>query len=1075
MESSRKLRFQRSLKENAVSLPPADSATAALRVNRLTDSIYELYNPGVESSLDIVFFHGLQLSHTSDACITTWRSRGSQKEVWPMTWLPKEFPKARILSVNYDAYIKTSAEHGRLDLYNTAESLMANLRIAKVGQHPVILVGHSYGGLVIKQLCYEAHMRQTLRGEDDEFLHYVRGVFFYGTPHHGSSFLSNPNRTHLRDPSPLLEMVKVLCAESARLHEWFDALRLMHKWRIASIGESRLTKIEGEFQSELIVCEASARYGDFTMEIGDHFSLCQPDSRSSNTYVRLISFIDRISTVPFIEDIKQMNTRHRERKQMNTRHREPRIHWIHREEMKTRFPEKEKEAFEKQKEALQFEVPKLALILHSQVFVKVQDILLTHPAVALLGMGGVGKTTLAKLLFNQLCGAFEYTCFLQLPKGDINEDYTKELEGKVCSSMHEHGLKVTTRRSGKEEVWNLNDLKQKRLLLVLDDIHNHLHVDLLKTISLKNNFADSRYIVTSRNSKYLNNCTVTSGDKEIDASVYMVDFLDHDRSRQLFMSHAFPSSTQLDPSVREWIDKIVSKCGGLPLTLEVMGSYLKTEDKVNIWRQCHDALDAAEAVHDWDERLWAKLQVSYNSLKPKEKEIFLDAATFFNNSTWNLREAKSCWRVIYGLEDLRWKTLVDLCLVYNVNENDSIQMHEQMRSLGMKLAMAWGDNHMCRTWIKKDVRSTSLNTAKEFEEVIALRLEDSMTLNLKSIGQMKKLRYLDSEKELMLDEVGGELSKTVVLLRLRGKVNSLHDLVVRGRECLAVLNLKAPLTCLPTLVNELQNLEFLKFEACLFENLPETFGQLPKLRHLIFSSCKKLHSLPKSFGRLSELRSLKLYDCKFRALPDSFGQLPLLETLIMYSLHNLQRLPEGFGNLSRLETLAIIDAHNISELPESFCHLPRLDTLIMCSLHNLQRLPEGFGNLSQLETLSIGHAHKISELPESFCRLPRLETLIMYSLHNLQRLPEGIRNLSQLKLQLIIDVPNMAEPPDSFCRPDGLRNLKFRNLLGIQELPGNFMQFSNLEILRSSERSEFNLLNVLKNVNFFSYLWTLSL
>ncbi|OAE35252.1 hypothetical protein AXG93_1114s1000 [Marchantia polymorpha subsp. ruderalis] len=243
MGSSRKLRFRRSLKENAVSLPPADSATAALRVNRLTDSIYELYNPGVESSLDIVFFHGLQLSHTSDACITTWRSRGSQKEVWPMTWLPKEFPKARILSVNYDAYIKTSAEHGRLDLYNTAESLMANLRIAKVGQHPVILVGHSYGGLVIKQLCYEAHMRQTLRGEDDEFLHYVRGVFFYGTPHHGSSFLSNPNRTHLRDPSPLLEMVKVLCAESARLHEWFDALRLMHKWRIAAVGESRLTTI----------------------------------------------------------------------------------------------------------------------------------------------------------------------------------------------------------------------------------------------------------------------------------------------------------------------------------------------------------------------------------------------------------------------------------------------------------------------------------------------------------------------------------------------------------------------------------------------------------------------------------------------------------------------------------------------------------------------------------------------------------------------------------------------------------------------------------------------------------------
>ncbi|OAE26440.1 hypothetical protein AXG93_815s1000 [Marchantia polymorpha subsp. ruderalis] len=875
-----------------------------------------------------------------------------------MAWLPEEFSKARILSVNYDAYITTSTKYGTVDLYNTAESLMADLKIAKVGQHPVILVGHSYGGLVIKQLCYEAHNSQSLKGEEVGFLNYVRGVFFYGTPHRGSLFLSSPNGTQLKVANPLLEYVKVLCTESARLHEWFDSLRGIHKWSIAGVGESRPT-----------------------------------------------TFLT---------------------------------------------PEPRTRVLEKQKMALSSEV-------HSEEFVDVRNILRTFPGVALVGMSGIGKTTLAKQLFNELCADFEYTCFFQLPKKTIKEDYKNQLES-FYSSLYHHGIKVE--QGEKVRIRNLIELRSKKLLLVIDDMDSNF--DFLEEIRNKSDCADSRYIVTG----------IDLHDVPLDIAVFKVGFLDFKRSKKLFMSYAFPNATQPDPFMIEWINKIVAKCEGLPLTLQVMGNYISGErqdmKEVSTWRKCLDALNAAEAISDWDERLWAKLEVSYNSLHLCEKEIFLDVATFFVNSIWKLQEAKSCWRVVYGLEDVRWRILVDLSLVYDVNEKDNIQMHEQMRSLGIRLAAAWGDNCMCRTWNKKNVLSASSSTATELKEIIALRLEDSMPFNSKSIGQMKKLRYLDSEKELMLDEVGGELSKTVVLLRLRGKVNSLHDLVDRGRFCLVVLNLKAPLRCLPTSVNELQNLEFLKFEACLFGSLPETFGQLPRLRHLTFSSCKKLRSLPKSFGQLSKLQSLKLYDCKLRALPDSFVQLPRLKTLIMVSLHNLERLPEDFGNLYSLKSLLIIDVHNISKLPESFCSLPRLDTLIMYSLHNLQRLPEGFGNLSQLETLSIVHAHKISKLPESFCSLPQLKTLIMYSLHNLQRLPEDFENLSQLTLLLIIDVPNMAFPPNNFCRPDPLRNLKIRDVLGFEDLPGNFMQFSDLEV------SEDLLVNILKNVNFFSHLWTLS-
>lgn len=137
----------------------------------------------------------------------------------------------------------------------------------------------------------------------------------------------------------------------------------------------------------------------------------------------------------------------------------------------------------------------------------------------------------------------------------------------------------------------------------------------------------------------------------------------------------------------------------------MIGTYLKTKDKESIWIQCFQALDEAENVVSLDEKLWAKLRVSYDRLGSQEKNMFLDAASFFSNSTWNLREAKACWRVLYGKEDLRWQTLVDLSLVYNVTEEKSIQMHEQLRSLGIRLASGWGTGGRCRTWTPKNVPS----------------------------------------------------------------------------------------------------------------------------------------------------------------------------------------------------------------------------------------------------------------------------------------------------------------------------------------------------------------------------------
>lgn len=149
--------------------------------------------------------------------------------------------------------------------------------------------------------------------------------------------------------------------------------------------------------------------------------------------------------------------------------------------------------------------------------------------------------------------------------------------------------------------------------------------------------------------------------------MFDVELLNHKSSKELFMSYAFFCSTKPSPSLTEWDDgKIVPKCDGLPLILEVMSKYLRRKVSESI-RMCLDALDELNNVVGLDERLWTELRVSYDRLSSDEKKMFLDAASFFNNSTWNLREAKSYWRLLYGHKDLQWQTLVDMSLVYDVD------------------------------------------------------------------------------------------------------------------------------------------------------------------------------------------------------------------------------------------------------------------------------------------------------------------------------------------------------------------------------------------------------------------------
>lgn len=289
------------LKWHFASLGPSPKITGKAhqvndpQVNYLNDSLCELYKPSGPPRMQILFFHGFQHGDYTEAHLSTWKS-GDDSCIWPQTWLAEEFNDAHIFSVSYNVSLMNRAsEH--MDVYNIQENLMSDLLQEHIGQEfgarcPVVLVGHSFGGLIIKQLC--TYARQKGRQEHKDFLNSVSGVFFYATPHHGIRFpkLAEHFVTH----GPLLNYVKVLSKTTARLNEDFEELRKEHKtWLMAGIGESLPIKW-GLFRASVVVTEASSRYGyDFHIVPGvDHISICRPKTKTSRSFKNLTRLLNVI-------------------------------------------------------------------------------------------------------------------------------------------------------------------------------------------------------------------------------------------------------------------------------------------------------------------------------------------------------------------------------------------------------------------------------------------------------------------------------------------------------------------------------------------------------------------------------------------------------------------------------------------------------------------------------------------------------------------------------------------------------------------------------------------------------------
>ncbi|XP_062079269.1 disease resistance protein Roq1-like [Humulus lupulus] len=252
--------------------------------------------------------------------------------------------------------------------------------------------------------------------------------------------------------------------------------------------------------------------------------------------------------------------------------------------------------------------------------------------VGIYGMGGLGKTTLADVIFKQLCHKFDNHCFLrnfreQLEKHgstDVVKDFFETLSG-------EKNIVLEYLDSVKKR------LRHKKLLIVVDDVVDPLEChSLLKDLHAWLN-SESKVIITSRDKQVLRNII---GDVDEKMWLYSLQTLNREKALELFYLHAFTGKA-VDQNYKELSEKFVDYAQGLPLALKVLGSQLFGKDK-NVWQRMLSKLKKV----DPDQRIVKVLRISFDGLEEIEKNIFLDIACFFRGKYEN--DVKDVLDACYG-------------------------------------------------------------------------------------------------------------------------------------------------------------------------------------------------------------------------------------------------------------------------------------------------------------------------------------------------------------------------------------------------------------------------------------------
>jgi len=305
--------------------------------------------------------------------------------------------------------------------------------------------------------------------------------------------------------------------------------------------------------------------------------------------------------------------------------------------------------------------------------------------IGICGMGGIGKTTVSRVLYDRIRWQFEGSCFLANVREVFAEkDGPRRLQEQLLSEILMERASVWDSSRGIEMI--KRRLRLKKILLILDDVDDKKQLEFLA--AEPGWFGPrSRIIITSRDKNVF-----TGND---DTKIYEAEKLNDDDALMLFSQKAFKNDQPAEDFV-ELSKQVVGYANGLPLALEVIGSFLYGRS-IPEWR---GAINRMNEIPDC--KIMDVLRISFDGLHESDQKIFLDIACFLKGFKKDriTRILDSCgFNAGIGIPVLIERSLIS---VYG----DQVWMHNLLQIMGKEIVCCESRQEpgkRSRLWTYEDV------------------------------------------------------------------------------------------------------------------------------------------------------------------------------------------------------------------------------------------------------------------------------------------------------------------------------------------------------------------------------------
>ncbi|XP_073265901.1 putative disease resistance protein RGA4 [Populus alba] len=636
--------------------------------------------------------------------------------------------------------------------------------------------------------------------------------------------------------------------------------------------------------------------------------------------------------------------------------------------------------------------------------------------ISVVGMGGLGKTTLAQHVFNdeQVKAHFGVRLWVSVSGG---LDVRKIIKGAVGTGDSDDQLESLKEKLERK-------IEKKKYLLVLDDVWDDKDDgekwDRLKEL-LPRDAVGSKIVVTTR-SHVIAKFTST-------IEPHVLKGLSVDESWELFRRKAFPQgqeSGHVDERIRK---EIVGRCGGVPLVVKAIARLMSLKDRAQWLSFTLDELP--DSIRD--DNIIQTLKLSYDALPSFMKHCFAHCSLFPKGHKIDVKYLIRLWIAqgfvsssnsgrrcieIVGLkcfESLLWRSFFHEVEKDRFGNIESCKMHDFMHDLATHVAGLEStivDQQGNR--INELTRHVSFDTKLDWSQQIPIPLPCAKSLRTLVLFQGGK------RDEGAWESICQDFRRLRVLVLSHLRMKEVSPLIQKLKH-LKYLDLwKNEMEALPNSVTSLVNLQVLKLNDCRkLKELPRDISKLISLRHLDVGCsvdvdlCKNLEYMPRGIGKLISLQTLSCFvvakkkSTKFEMIGglDELRRLNELRGRLEIRVKGYERN----SCISEFEGAKLIDKQYLQSLTvwwdrklHSDSDIDLYDKMLQSlqpnwSLHELtvagyggMRFPSWVSDLSNLVSICIEGCRRLNHIPPLH-GIPSLEELSIWGLGDLEYIDsEGV-------------------------------------------------------------------------------------